>query len=139
MRNALFSGILVHLIGFHFRVFQGLSIQAGFSHCLIIMSQFEQISSTATQLPSELRGGYTLGETSDDEDQGRGAVVRPLERGPGPGVEDPPARRAAIVEEGFSNVAVDGESVLSVTAGAMQPLGMEQVEEELEAGVLIHK
>src|SRR5258705_12011088 len=70
MRNALFSGILIHLIGFHFRVSQGLSIQAGFRHCLIIMSQLEQISSAATQLPSELRRGQTLGETSDDEDPG---------------------------------------------------------------------
>src|SRR3954449_8130624 len=95
--------------------------------------------STATQLTSELRGGHTLGETSDDQDQGRGAVMSPLEDGPGPSVEDPSARRAAIVEDGFSNVAVDGESVLSLTAGAMQPLGMEQVEEESEAGVLIHK
>src|ERR1700688_873707 len=105
----------------------------------MLMSQIEQMSSTATQLPSELRGGHTLGETSDDEDQGRGTVMSPLEHGPGPSVEDPSARLAAIVEDGFSNVAVDGESVLSLTAGAMQPLGMEQVEEEPEAGVLIHK
>src|SRR5512135_2360890 len=97
------------------------------------------MSSTATQLPSELRGGHTLGETSDDQDQGRGAVMSPLEHGLGPRVEDPSARRAAIVEEGFSNIAVDGKSVLSLTAGAMQPLGMEQVAEELEAGILIHK
>src|SRR3954451_2601114 len=103
------------------------------------MSNLEQIPSTATQLPSELRGGHTLGETSDDQDQGRGAVMSPLEHGPGPSVEDPSARRAAIVEDGFSNVAVDGESVLSLTAGATQPLGMEQVEEEPEAGILIHK
>src|SRR4051812_34398637 len=68
MRNALFSGILIHLIGFHFRVFQRPSIQAGFRHCLILMSKFEQISSAATQLPSELRGGHTLGESSDDQD-----------------------------------------------------------------------
>ena len=65
--------------------------------------------------------------------------MSPLEDGPGPSVEDPSARGAARVEDGFSNVAVDGESVLSSTAGAMQPLGMEQVEEEPEAGVLIHK
>src|SRR5258708_12920023 len=103
------------------------------------MSQFEQMSSTATQLPSELRGGHTLGETSDDQDQSRGAVMSPLEHGPGPSVEDPSARRAAIVEDGFSNVAMDGESVLSLTAGATQPRGMEQVEEETEAGILIHK
>jgi hypothetical protein len=103
------------------------------------MSKIEQMSATAPQLPSELRGGHTLGETSDDEDQGRGAVMSPLEHGPGPSVEDPSARRAAIVEDGLSNVAVDGESVLSLTAGATQPLGMEQVEEKPEAGILIHK
>src|SRR3954454_22728896 len=97
------------------------------------------MSPTATQLPSELRGGHALGETSDDQDQGRGAVMSPLEHSPSPCVEDPSARRAAIVEDGFSNVAVEGESVLSLTAGAMQPLGMEQAEEEPEAGILIHK
>src|SRR3954470_2241797 len=94
---------------------------------------------TAAQLPGELRGGHTPGETSDDQDQGRGAVMSPSGHSPSPSVEDSSARRAAIVEDGFSNVAVDGESVLSLTAGATQPLGMEQVEEEPEAGVLIHK
>ena len=65
--------------------------------------------------------------------------MSPLEHGPGPSIENPSARRAAIVEDGFTNVAVNGESILSVTAGTRQSLGMEQVEEELEAGVLIHK
>jgi hypothetical protein len=32
MRDALLSGILIHLIGFHFRVVQGSPIQAGLSH-----------------------------------------------------------------------------------------------------------
>src|SRR5437763_8428702 len=103
------------------------------------MPQFEQIPSTATQLPSELRGGHALGETSDDQDQRGGAVMSPLEHGPGPSIEDPPARRAAIVEDGFSNVAVDGESVMSLTAGTKQPIWVEKAEEELEAGILIHK
>jgi len=65
--------------------------------------------------------------------------MSPLEHGAGPSVEDPSARRAAIVEDGFSKVALGGESVLSLTAGTRKSLGMEQVEEEPEAGVLIHK
>ena len=63
----------------------------------------------------------------------------PLEHGPGPGVEDPSAHWAAIVEDGFSVVTMDDEPLLGLAAGAMQSLGVEEVEEELIAGVLIHK
>src|SRR3954452_1963788 len=103
------------------------------------MSKFEQVSSAATQLPGELRGGHTLGKTSDDQDQRGGAVMTPLEHGPGPSIENPSARRAAIVEDGFSNVAVSGKSVLRFTSGTSKSFRMKQAEEELEAGVLIHK
>jgi hypothetical protein len=139
MRDALFSRILVHLIRFHFRVLQRRPIEAGSSLRLPLMSQFQEMSAAATQLACQLRCGYALGETPDDEDQHRGAIVGPLEHGPGPGVEDPSARRAAIVEDGFSVVTMDNEPLLGLTAGAMQSLGVEEVEEELIAGVLIQE
>ncbi len=139
MQDALFSGILIHLIRFHFRVVQGPPIQAGLGSGLIFMSQLEQISPAATQLPSELGSGHPLGETPDDEDQHRGTIMGPLEHGPGPSVEDTSTRRATIVEDGFTIVAVDEELMPNSAAGTVQSLGMEQVEEELVASVLIQK
>src|SRR3954454_2306117 len=103
------------------------------------MPQFQEMSSATIQLPSELSRGHTLGETTNDEDQHRGAKMGALERGPGPGVEDPSTRGAAIVEDRFSIVAVDEEPIPSLAAGTTQAFGMEQVEEEVVTGVLIHK
>lgn len=80
-----------------------------------------------------------MGETPEDEDEHRGTVVGPLEHGPRPGVEDSSTCRAAIVKDGFPVVAVDDESLVSVAAGALQSLGMDESQEELIAGVLIHK
>jgi hypothetical protein len=65
--------------------------------------------------------------------------MSPLEHGPGPSIEDTPARRATIVEDGFTIVAVDDKPIPSPAAGTSQSFGMEQVEEELVASVLIHK
>src|SRR4051794_1736038 len=103
------------------------------------MPQFQEMSSATIQLPGELSRGHTLGETTNDEDQHRGAKMGALERGPGPGVEDPSTRGAAIVEDRFSIVAVDEEPIPSLAAGTTQAFGMEQVEEEVVTGVLIHK
>jgi hypothetical protein len=106
---------------------------------LELMSEFQQVPAAALQLPRQLSGGYALGETPEDEDQHRGPVVGPLEHGSSPGVEDSPTCRAAIVKDGFPVVAMDDESLVSVAAGTLQPLGMDESQEELIAGVLIHK
>jgi hypothetical protein len=103
------------------------------------MPEFQQVPAAALQLPRQLSGGHALGETPEDEHQHRGTVVGPLEHGPSPGVEDPSTGRAAIVKDGFPVVAMDEESLASVAAGTLQPLGMDERQEELIAGVLIHK
>jgi hypothetical protein len=103
------------------------------------MPQFQKISSAALQLPSQLGGGHTLGETPEDEDQQRGTILGPLKHGPGPGIEDPPARQAAIIEDRFPVVPMDDKPLMSPTARTLQSLGVDEVEEEAIAGVLIHE
>src|SRR3982750_1689570 len=95
----------------------------------LLRSQLQQVSAAAAQLPSPLRRGHALGEPPEDEHEHRGAVVRPLERGPGPGVEDPSTRRAPVVEDGLSRVPMDDEPLVRMTPGAMQSLRVEHVEE----------
>ena len=62
-----------------------------------------------------------------------------LEDGAGLGVEDPPTGPAAIVKDGLTVIAMDEESLVGVATGALQSLGMDESQEELIAGVLIHK
>jgi hypothetical protein len=61
-----------------------------------------------------------------------------LEEGARPGIEDPAAVSAAIIEDGFTIKVLDAKSVSGLTAGTVQSLGMKEVEEELITGILIH-
>jgi hypothetical protein len=61
-----------------------------------------------------------------------------VERGAGPGVEDPPAGSASIVQDGLTVIAMDVEALVGLATGTTKPLGMEQFEEAVIAGGLIH-
>src|SRR5512135_3543195 len=97
------------------------------------------MSSAATQFPSQLGSGHALGEPADDEDDLRGVIMSPLEHGPRPGIEDASTDSAPIVEDGCSIVAVDEEPVWRLAARTTEPLRVEQVEEEMITGILIHQ
>jgi hypothetical protein len=62
-----------------------------------------------------------------------------LEGGARPGIEDPAAVSAAIIEDRFTIKVLDAKSVSGPTAGTVQSLGMKEVEEELITGVFIHQ
>jgi hypothetical protein len=61
-----------------------------------------------------------------------------LEGGARPGIEDPAAVSAAIIEDGFAIKVLDAKSVSVLTAGTVQALGVKEVEEELITGIFIH-
>jgi hypothetical protein len=61
-----------------------------------------------------------------------------LEEGARPGIEDPAAVSAAIIEDGFTIKVLDAKSVSGLTAGTVQAPGMKEVEEELITGIFIH-
>ena len=63
--------------------------------------------------------------------------MRPLQRGPGAGVEDPPAAAALEVHEGGAMATVDPEVLPLATTRARQAVGMEQFDEFGVAGALV--
>jgi hypothetical protein len=61
----------------------------------------------------------------EDQEDLRGAAVRPLQVGPGPGVEDPAAVTALVIQDRLPVAVVDPQ-VLPLTArGTGQPVGVE--------------
>jgi hypothetical protein len=139
VRDPFFSGILIHFIRFDVSVLQGFSIQIGSRMGLKFMSKIQEMPSATGEFPSQLGGGHPLGKAAQDEDHLRGPPVGPLEEGARPGIEDPAAVSAAIIEDGFTIKVLDAKPVSGLTAGAVQALGMKEVEKELIAGIFIHQ
>ena len=87
--------------------------------------QLQQVLAVAAQLAGHRRRGLPRRDAVEDEHDLGGAAVRPLQDGPGPGVEDPAAVAALVVQDRLP-VAVMDPQVLPLTAcGAGQPLGVE--------------
>ena len=91
-------------------------------------------------LAGELGGRLSLGDAAKDQEDLGGAVMGALPRGVGEHVEDPAAALATIIDDRvIGTMAVDVEAVASVTAGAGEPLGVEQIEELLATPLLVHE
>jgi hypothetical protein len=103
------------------------------------MPQPEQVHPVTAQLSGQLRGGDAPGDAAEDQDDLRGRTTHALQGGPGPGVEDPAAVAALVVEHRGSVAAVDAESVGLAAPGAGQATGMEQADEPGVACVLVHQ
>jgi hypothetical protein len=130
--------VLVHLIGLDRRVVQGLV--GGGSQCrrLEPVPQPEQVGAVPPQFAGQPRRGDALGDAAEDQDDLGGAAVGLVEGGPGEGVEDPPAGRAAVVEDRGAVAAMDLQAVAIAAARAGQAVGVERHQEVAIAGVLVH-
>jgi hypothetical protein len=94
---------------------QGVDLESG--------PQGEPFHPVARQLARQPGGRGALSEAAYV--LGR-ASLRPLENGPGPGVEAPPAARAAIVVDRVTLAAVNLEALVRAASGASQPIGWSQ-------------
>ena len=140
VRNAFFPRILVHLIGLDHRV-AGQRRRVGRHHRQFLepVPQAQQVRPVPLQLAGQSGGGGALGDTAEDQQDLRGTAVGLLERGPGPGVEDPAAGIAAVVEDRGDDGG-DGPSIdRRPAAQAGQTAGVEQVDEFGIAGVLVQE
>src|SRR5262249_52659155 len=100
----------------------------------------QQVRPAGPQLAGQLRRGGPLGEAAKDQEDPRRGAMGPLPGGGGVQVEDPPAVAAAVVDDrGGGAVAMDGVAVAPAAAGAGQSVGMEQVQQPLIAGGLVHQ
>ncbi|HSQ58776.1 MAG TPA: hypothetical protein VLM40_23845 [Gemmata sp.] len=103
------------------------------------MPQLEQMLAVATQLAGHLRRGGRLGDAAEDQQQLGRRSPDPLEGCPGEGVEDAAAEAALKVEDRVTMPAVDAEPVASAAPRAGQAVGVQQGEERLVTGPLVHQ
>jgi hypothetical protein len=119
---------------------QRCAVGGGQHATLDLMSQPEQMLATDADLAGEFRGGHPLGDAAEDQEDLRGAQMGALPGGVSEHVEDPAATLAAVIDDrGVGTAAVDIEALAGVTAGAGEPLGVEQVGELLAAPLLVHQ
>jgi hypothetical protein len=132
--------ILVHLVGLGPVVGQRHAVGGVQRPGLDRMPQAEQVLAADADLAGELGGGLPLGDAAEDQEDLRGAQVGPLPGGLSEHVEDAATALAAVIDDrGIGTAAVDVEAVAGATAGAGEPLGVEQVEELLAASLLVHQ
>src|SRR5207248_7193928 len=102
------------------------------------MPQAQEPPAVAPQLAGHPRRGHAGGDPVEDQEDRGGAAVGPLEEGPGPGVEDPAAGGALVVQDRGTAAAVDPQPLALAAVGASQAVGVEQFDEFGVAGVLVH-
>jgi hypothetical protein len=83
-------------------------------------------------------GGLALGDPSQDQDDLGGSAVGLVGGGAGEGVEYPAAAVTAVVQGRGAVPPVDPQAVAGPTARADQAVGVEDGDEPLVAGVLVH-
>ena len=119
---------------------QRRAVGGGQRATLDLMSQSEQVLAADADLASEFRGGHPLGDASEDQEDLSGAQMGALPGGVGEHVEDPAAAFAAVIDHrSVGTSAVDVEALAGLTAGAGEPLGVEQVEEPPATTLLVHQ
>jgi hypothetical protein len=91
----------------------------------------------AAQLPGHLRRRCPLGDPSKDQPDLRGGPLSPLQDGSGPGIEDPAASPALVVQHRLAVTAMDSQGMRLSALGASQAIGVEQFDEPRVAGILI--
>jgi hypothetical protein len=133
-----FPRVLIHLIGLDRRVVHGERVGGEQGLLLELVPQPQQVLPVSVQLAGQLRGGDALGDAPKDEKDLRGSAVGLLEDGLCEGVEDP-ATRAAVVQDRIMGPAVDPEGASALAAWAGEALRVEDGDDLLVAGVLIHE
>jgi hypothetical protein len=103
------------------------------------MAEAQQLRAIAPQLTGQRGRRHPLGEPAHDQDQLDGPPLGRVQGRAGEGVEDPPARLAAEVEDRGAVTAVDAQVVARPAPRAGQAAGVEPLDQLGIAGVLIHQ
>jgi hypothetical protein len=120
-----FPRILVQLVGFDHSVAQGVAVQPEPCVLLEAVPQLQEVLAVAPQLAGHLGRGLARRDAVEDQHQLRGAAMRPLQDGPGPGVEDAAAVAALVVQDRLPVAVVDPQSLPLATRRAGQAVGVE--------------
>jgi hypothetical protein len=97
------------------------------------------VLAVSLQLAGQPRGGLALRDPPEDQEDLGGPPMGLMEGGPGEGVEHPAAAVTAVAQHRGAVPPVHPQVVAGVAPRAGQPLGVEQVDKLLVAGVLVHE
>ena len=99
--------------------------------------QSQQVAAVAAQLAGDPGCRLTANDAPQDHQDLRRAAMSPLEEGLGPGVEDPAATAALVVQDRRAMPAMDLQALPLTTLGASQAMRVEEFDEFGVTGVLI--
>jgi len=133
-----FPRVLVHLVRLDHGVTQRVAVQPTSSVFLEAVSQLQQVLAVAAQLAGHSGRRLARGDAVEDQQDLTGAVVRPLEDSPGPGVEHAAADPTLVFQYRLALAAVDTQAPLLAAPGAGQPVGVEELDEFAVARILVH-
>jgi hypothetical protein len=102
------------------------------------MPQPEQVLTVPVQFAGQACRGRALRDAAEDQEDLRGTAVGLVQDGLGEGIEDA-AARATVVQDRVTGAAVDAKPVTTPTARAGQAVGVEDFDDLLVAGVLVHE
>jgi hypothetical protein len=133
-----FPRVLVHLVGLGHGVVQRVAVQPQPRVLLEAVPQLQQVLAVAAQLAGHPGRGLARGDAVEDQQQLGGAAMRPLQDGPGPGVEHPAAVAALVLQDRLPVAAVDPQAVPLTAPGTGQAVGVQQLDELAVAGLLVY-
>jgi hypothetical protein len=132
-----FPRVLVHLVGLEHVVVQRVAVEAKPGVLLESVPPLQQVPPVTPQLPGHLRRGRALSDAAKDHQELSGAAMGPLQDGPGPGVEDPTAGAALVVQDRLAVTVMNPQALPLAASGTRQAVRVEQCDELGVAGVLI--
>src|SRR5262245_53234547 len=136
-RMPFFPRVLVQLVGLDHGVAQRVAVQPPPRVFLEAVSQLQQVLAVAAQFAGHPGGGLARGDAVEDQQDLTGAVVRPLEDSPGPGVEHAAAVPTLVFQYRLAVAAVDTQALPLAAPGAGQPVGVEELDEFAVARILV--
>lgn len=138
-RWPFFPRVLIHLVGFGGAVSQHREIQRLLCVALQRVSQLQKMHRAGMLFPRQLRGGRSLRDPSQNQQQLARPPMRAVENRAGEGVEHPPTASAAIIQHRFAMSAVQRQMLLFAAAWTAQSLGMQPMEQHRITGRLVHE
>src|SRR3954469_7508435 len=133
-----FPRVLVHLVGLDLRIVQRQRVSGLQRLLLEPVPQSEQVLTVPVQFAGQACRGRALGDAAEDQEELRRSPVGLVEDRLGEGIEDSSAR-ATVVQDRVTGPAVDAKPVATLAAWAGQAVGVEDRDDLLVAGVLVHK
>jgi hypothetical protein len=134
-----FPRVLIHLIGLNRLVVQRQGVGRLQGRVLEPVPELQQVLAVPVQFAGQPRGGLALSDPPEDQEDLGGPPMGLVEGGAGENIEHTAAGVTAVVEDRGAVPPVNLQGVAGLTARAGQAVGVEDIDELLVAGILVHE